>query len=84
MWTQADADRGTLNLRVLGSIPRRLTTFPRFHSEICDLRDPRRQPIALEKRPTDPVLSLFCPMHRICAGDASVDARRLIISKVMS
>jgi hypothetical protein len=25
-----------------------LTTFRRFHSEIFDLRDPRRQPIALE------------------------------------
>ena len=28
----------------------RLTTFLRFHSEICDLRDPRRQPVALETR----------------------------------
>jgi hypothetical protein len=26
------------------------------------------------KRPTDPVLSLFCPMQRICAGDPSIDA----------
>jgi hypothetical protein len=61
------AEQQTLNLRVLGSIPRRLTTFHRFHSEICDLGDPRAD-LSRPKRPADPVLSLL----RLCCDFAPV------------
>ena len=63
------AEQQTLNLRVLGSIPRRLTTFSRFHSEIS-ISAILGADLSRSKRPTDPVLSLL----RLCFDFAPVTA----------
>jgi hypothetical protein len=59
------AGKATLNLRVDGSIPSRLTTFNEFMRRFS-ISAMRGANLSRSKSPTDPVLSLFCAMQRSC------------------